>query len=249
MIKPFVFAALLFLLNACNSIQKLYIPMTESKDSIERLHGTDEAVRIFFDRNGFIYPDFPTNIKVTDADIKKRDSRLACYYQSNPLIYKSICDAYKIKTDIDLKKLNASNDPLQQELISRQAAKINNISDAKTLVFIIHGYNKHPLKPLDRSAFRQFKINRDSIQGHFRSKEFQFVEIYWDGLSQSNGSKFFLSRAFNSFKIWDNAQASALYASVELRRILSSINNDSIFVITHSHGAALIQRLYLTTKK
>lgn len=228
-----------FIIGSCNSINRLYVTMADPKQAIEDSHGNDNVIRIYFDRNGFIYPDLPKNITNIDKDIRNSDARLGLYYQTFPYNYNRLCSLSGITPALDMKTITATNDPLQQYLVERFAENINRSSKDKILVFIIHGFNAHPSKG-DPSGSRNNQLTRDVLMDQFKNIQFQFVEIYWDGLSTDNGGQNVASKYLNAVKIWDNAQVSAGYAGLELRRILSELTNEKIYVVTHSHGAGVI---------
>ena len=232
---------ILFSLLGCNSIHRLSVPFADPKTVIENAHINDGVIRIFFDRNGFIYPDAVPDATITDTALMKCDSRLASFYQSYPAVYDKICNANGVTPISELDSLNARVDPLQKRLINGYISRINTTAVQKTIVFLIHGCNEHPvLSPDHYNAAKGYQLTRDSLTAQFPAKHLLFVEIYWDGLSIENGSHFLPTLSLNTLKIWKNAQVGASYAGLELRRILSGLQNDTIHVITHGDGAGLI---------
>jgi hypothetical protein len=219
--------------SSCSPIKKLYVPFSEAK----QLHAqsNDNITRIYFDRMGFVYPD----LQIPYDDFKNNDGRLNLYYARNYPKYEVICRTNGIvPLQANFDTIAPNEDPLQEYLLSSYANQINNLSEEKEVVFIIHGFNEYPLNRRDSSSFAEMKETRDTMETLFKGRKFKYVEVYWDGLSQEGGPK--LLRYPNSFKIWNNAQVSATHVGLELRRLLNKLNSHKIYVITHSHGAGVI---------
>ncbi|WP_339758453.1 hypothetical protein [Algoriphagus aquimarinus] len=211
----------------------MYVPFGEAKE----FHNEekDDVIRIYFDRMGFIYPDIP----IKSEEFTRNDGRLNQLYANNLNLYGNACEVENtIPSDSNLNTIPPYEDPLQTALIQKYIKKINVASDNKELVFIIHGFNEYPLNARDSSSFEEMKQTRHVLERQTSEKELHFIEIYWDGLTQEGGAEFL--RPINSFKIWNNSQVSATHVGMELRRVLSKITKDNIYVITHSHGAGVI---------
>ncbi len=236
------FLLYVLVLLSCNRIQKLYV----NYGAEQALHSNTETVtRIYFDRKGFIYPKGP----IDDAALRKNDSRLEALYSNDTGLYKRMAAMYNaVPYSGNWNDIETYKDPLQQALVNDYAAIINRQATGKTLVFIIHGFNEHPSKPDDqKSCFAENRITGEKLQAQMPGKKFHFVEIYWDGMAAQNGAG--ILKPTNSIKIWNNAQASATYAGLELRRILTKMAAPDIYVITHSHGAGVITNALFNTVK
>jgi hypothetical protein len=216
---------ILIVLLSCDPISKLYVKFGEVKPVLEKRD--DDAFTIFFDREGTIYPD----LTLSDSLIKYYDSRLQYLYQNEPTILKNAC----LKSHVSE---SSSFTELQTKIIEEKASEINRNANGKQIVFMIHGFNKHPLLPDSASSSHEFMQMRDTLKSKYSNTNFYFVEIYWDGCSWVNGKK--SREALNTFKIWNNAEAASNLVGLELRRILSKINHDTTWVITHSLGASVI---------
>lgn len=116
--------------------------------------------------------------------------------------------------------------------------QINKAAEEKKVVFIIPGYSAHPTGENGGTSMVSEKM-RKILTDNLRLGNLQFVEIYWNGLSKETARNNKVSKSLNSFKVWENAQASAGFAALELRRILKGLNAKDIFLINHSHGAAV----------
>lgn len=241
----------LCLISACNRIQRLYIQYGDAKQTIEKW-GDDQVLRIYFDRQGFIYPDY----HISDAALKSSDSRLGQFYENNEEVYRSICQQYQIPGQ-NPEDINSMIDPLQKELVRRYVQQINEANTVgTTLVFLVEGFNKHPVKGGEQveegksygknSGYGEYKAMRETISSRFPDRKFLFVEVYWDGMSKQNGRPL---RLWNTVKIWDNAQVSACYAGLELRRILAGIEASKFYMFSHSQGAGVITTALFNVRK
>lgn len=114
--------------------------------------------------------------------------------------------------------LNAEN-----EIIT----KIQNlIKDKKRIFIIIHGYNNS-----EEEAKGNFTKIYNLIDSD-KNDDF-FLNFYWDGLVSN--------RVMGSIKIWFNAAGySQLAGEYGLRKVLNSINNKEIIIISHSRGASVV---------
>ena len=95
----------------------------------------------------------------------------------------------------------------------------------KRLFVLIHGFNanaKEVSKTYDLITNKLNVSNKDEV-----------IEFYWDGLYTKN--------PFSGMKTWfsaaDNSQYAGKYA---LRKILNSVSNKDIFLISHSRGASVV---------
>lgn len=237
-----IFLSLIICISSCSPLKKLYVPFSEAKTKYEKLN--DGVLRIYFDRLGFIYPD----LEIKYETFKNSDGRLNNFYSQNRNEYEKLCRKYQVTPFLgDLNNVDASIEPIQRYLIQQYVNKINSFKKDRELIFIIHGFNEYPLEARDSSSFNSNFVTRKKIRAEYLDKDFYFVEIYWDGLSQEGGPK--ILNSLNSFKIWKYAQASATNAGMELRRILNKIKTEEFRVFTHSHGAAVITMALFNVEK
>ncbi|MGB0870955.1 MAG: hypothetical protein ACPGSD_15290 [Flavobacteriales bacterium] len=228
---------------SCKPIRQLHIPFSIAKEELSSKN--DNVIRIYFDYLGSIYP----NITIKDKEFREQANALSCYYYSNPKKINTISNQLDIPTiNKDIYKCNEYkpyNDPIQKALIQNFADLINIKSKGKELIFIIHGFNTHPLDMRSSGAYQDMKKTREIINRP--NREIQFVEIYWDGFSDQYGSC--LMESFHAMKFWDNSQMSAVQSGLELRRLLSKIQKNRIKVFTHSHGAGVITNALFNNEK
>lgn len=221
-----------FLFTSCNRINHLYIQFGEAKSKYQLEN--DSVLRVYFDRHGNIYPD----TAIDDSTLRKNASILDLYYKNDPNKFVSLCIKEGIKHP-DISRYSETLSQFQSKLVQKYVSRINSMAYGKEVVFIIHGFNDHPTKG-EVNSFAENKATRNLIAHKFDNKHFLFVEVYWDGMSKENGNKCLLVESANSFKIWNNSQVSATYAGLELRRIISHVKKDSLYAVTHSHGAGVI---------
>ena len=236
---------LILLLDACSPKSQLYIQMGVPKEILSKKN--DSVIRIFFDRNGCIYPDVK-NVKSFDDGVKENNSLIWKYYENQRETYRQICENERITPNNSI-VLDGENDPLQAKLISNYIGRINEASLGKKLVFIVHGYNSHPTLGADGGSSSFYDNTRKILTASQGAKNIQFVEIYWNGLSKEGGGSNVISKLLNSSRIWKNAQASAGFAAIELRRIFSGLKVQDVFIITHSHGAAVVTNALFNVRK
>ncbi|UYQ95519.1 hypothetical protein MKQ68_10445 [Chitinophaga horti] len=219
-----VFLMLLVCCFSCTRINKLYVKYGEARQTLQSYQ--DSVIRIYMDRKGLIYP----NIPLSDQLIRTNDSRLELLYANDENILQQAATAAGVPGQED-KWI------IQDALAKQIAREIRGAAQGKTLVYLIHGFNKHPLRPDKSSAYAENKEMRAKMMEVYPDRRFQFVEIYWDGCTWANG--WAPLAAFNSMKIWDNAQPASNNVGVELRRILNATGVAQNYVITHSLGASV----------
>lgn len=225
---------LLMVTFGCSSIIKLYNNFTDYKLKKQTESKGDHIVRLYFDSGGDLYPD----LAIDSSTFIKNDALLEqAFINANLLdkLYKSYNLPYEGTDDVTKKRLlyNKAQKHIQKEF----ADSISKLSVSKSLVFLIHGYNNTATE-----AEAPFVEAQRRIKAKYPKTEFQFVEVYWDGLHHDN-------MALNSLKIWDNAQVSSSWVGLGLRGVINKINHDNIHVLTHSHGAAVITEALFNVRR
>lgn len=101
----------------------------------------------------------------------------------------------------------------------------NIIANRKRVIILVHGYNNN-----ESQAAKSFNRIQEIITQN--SKSDIFLEFYWDGLVAHNAS---------SIKIWFNATGySQLAGEFGLRKVLNTIKDKEIIIISHSRGASVV---------
>lgn len=229
--KNKIFLLVWVMLSSCSPIGSLYNDFGSLKQR-QQAESPGAPIRIYFDRNGFLYPDF----HIDSTLFKRYGSVLNTVYQNNSVLFLNVCKAEGMLYQSS-KTTRENIEILRQHQDQKYSNAIDKASAGKTLVFLIHGYNNTAEK-----AAKSFNSLRAAVSKLKPQSRFQFVEVYWDGLH--NGGKI-----GNTAKIWDNAQYSAARAGLGLRRILNSISSKHSFVITHSQGAAVITEALFNVRR
>jgi hypothetical protein len=214
---------------SCSPIKNLYIDFGSFKKEKEKSLD-DSNIRIYIDKWGDIYPD----ILIDHELFKKNNFNLQTVYKSDSAILKEVFLSEHLLIDSNNDK---NIEKLEEHFANKYANLITHKGKGKKIIFLIHGYNSNPEK-----SFEIYNLLEDAIFKKLNKNDFQIVEIYWDGLFKQNN---FL----NGVKIWDNAQVSAMYAGLGLRRVLSKVDNPNSYVITHSHGAAVITEALFNVRR
>ena len=100
------------------------------------------------------------------------------------------------------------------------------IKNKKRIIIFVHGINNDYMASLvnynKARTFMDLNMQRDEV-----------VNFYWDGLKTSS--------IFGAAKVWISATTnSQLAGEFGLRRILNSINNKEIYILSHSRGASVV---------
>jgi hypothetical protein len=224
----------LFWIVSCSPIKGLYNNFSSFKHQRETQTKANKPIRIFLDRWGDVYPD----MIIEDNLFKRRNSTLENYFCTSDNLPK-LYNIYHIPYSDEMEKDGCKTrfNFIQEHLHKKLADSIDRLAMHKKLVFLIHGYNNTA-----ESASLAFSEMEKKIVERYPDQKFLMVELYWDGLQDKNKDK-------NSIKIWDNAQVSAAYVGVGLRNILNKLQTDSIYVISHSHGAAVITEALFNVRR
>lgn len=221
----------LFLIYGCSSIDNLQNDFGEVKIQQSYLD-RNVPIRIYFDRWGAIYPD----CKINNDLFKKHYSALDSLYRMEKSVLTEVFKGENLQYNFE-QNGKENIERLEIHLDDKYADLIDKKSEGKTLVFLIHGYNN-----TGESASAAFRKLQTSIGAIRPNQKFQFVEIYWDGLT--NGGN-----PFNTVKIWGYAQYNAAFVGLGLRRILNKLKSKHTYVITHSHGAGVITEALLNATR
>lgn len=102
----------------------------------------------------------------------------------------------------------------------------NRIKNKKRVIIFVHGINNDYMQSL-------VNYNKARSLMDLNSQKDEVVNFYWDGLKTTS--------LFGAAKVWVSATTnSKLAGEYGLRRILNSISNKEIYVISHSRGAAVV---------
>lgn len=215
----YIIIFLSLLLVNCSSIKNHYLQFGAYSTLLK---SEDNKTKIFFDRYGKMYPEFD----IDNQKLKDNYSSLELYYENNIDLLKR--DVKKLNIDITepITKKNNSKyfQLLQIKTFENVINRINNL-DFDEITFLIHGYrNRFAYASTSYSNAEQTISKSNKANNHF-------VEVYWDGLTYTK---------YNGIKVWDNGQAHSYLVGLELRKVLSNIEVNTIRILGHSTAANLI---------
>lgn len=212
--------------SSCN-VKNLY----NDFNSFKEIDRSDDVIRLYFDREGFLYPKY----SIPKTDFYNSYSRLFDVFQQKEFA-KSMFESEGLTYETTGSD-TVDFETLQDAIIERSVNKINQLSENRKLLFLIHGYNNTAVE-----AKSSYEYAQQIIKKKYPDESFQVVEVYWDGLHNDGSS-------LNSWIIWNNAQAQASWCGLGLRRIMNQINQDTTYVLTHSHGAAVITETLFNVRR
>ncbi|MDG2244931.1 MAG: hypothetical protein P8L71_01080 [Flavobacteriales bacterium] len=189
------------------------------------------VVRIFIDKNGFIYPD----IAIKDRKLRRSESSVEQYLIDHPETLHALYQEYDVPDVIDFPRTLLLLEAIANRKVQEINEKLNNYTSVSA---IIHGFRKRAygnagyLSTADNVA-----LHRD-LQTN--SRNMLIIEVYWDGtfISGVRGYKY---RGFRLLE--EQAIPNAHKVGVGLRRVLSSIETDTLNVVGHSLGAMVVTDL------
>lgn len=100
------------------------------------------------------------------------------------------------------------------------------IKNKNRIIIFVHGINNSYLESL--SNYNKAKSLMD-----LNTKKDEVVNFYWDGLKTNN--------IFGAAKVWVSATTNSQLAGENgLRRLLNTIKNKDVYIISHSRGASVV---------
>lgn len=124
----------------------------------------------------------------------------------------------------------ATKKGIANQLTQTETSFLKTISESvknkKRVIIFVHGFNSNARKSTQNyeSARKIMNINSGTDE---------IIQFYWDGLSSES--------IFGGAKIWFNAtNFSQMAGEFGLRRILNTITNKDIYIISHSRGASVV---------
>jgi len=124
----------------------------------------------------------------------------------------------------------ATENGFEQDLTKFENSHLNSFSNRvknkKRIIIFVHGINNDYMQSLTN-------YNKARSLMDLNSKNDEIVNFYWDGLKTTS--------LFGAAKVWVSATTnSKLAGEYGLRRILNSLSNKEIYIISHSRGAAVV---------
>ena len=133
------------------------------------------------------------------------------------------------RKDYSLMKL-AKENHIEKVLIHAENEHLSDfahrIKNKNRIIIFVHGINNSYLESL--ANYNKAKSLMD-----LNTKKDEVVNFYWDGLKTNN--------IFGAAKVWVSATTNSQLAGENgLRRLLNTIKNKDIYIISHSRGASVV---------
>jgi len=133
------------------------------------------------------------------------------------------------RKEYSLMKIAAENG-YTADLTKFENSQLNGFSDRvknkKRIIIFVHGINNSYMESLAN-------YNKARTYMNLNTQKDEVVNFYWDGLISNN--------IFGTAKVWVSATTnSQLAGEYGLRRILNSVSNKDVYIISHSRGAAVV---------
>lgn len=124
----------------------------------------------------------------------------------------------------------ATENGFAQDLTKFESSQLKAFADRvkhkKRIIIFVHGINNDYMQSLTN-------YNKARTYMDLNSQKDEVVNFYWDGLKTTS--------LFGAAKVWVSATTnSKLAGEYGLRRILNSVSNKEIYIISHSRGAAVV---------
>lgn len=132
------------------------------------------------------------------------------------------------KNEYSLMKI-ATQKQIETQLTQSESSFLKTITQQiqykKRVIIFIHGFNSTAKKSTQNYQLARAVMNINPTTD-------EIIQFYWDGLSSES--------LFGGAKIWFNAtNFSQLAGEFGLRRILNTIKNKEIYILSHSRGASV----------
>lgn len=189
---------------------------------------TDQRVAVYFDKEGSLYPSY----SISDSSLNNSNASLLKWYSDHPSEFLIISKIYTCNFDV-YNSVNAAilNDSIvmaTKRLLHSKKGDFNSIS------FLIHGYRKPFVKQNgDRTSPHDYEILEETIQKSLKTLP---VEVYWDAMYDCC----FSTHKRKNDELYDllkEAEKNSLPVGLGLRKVIYSLNFDTVNLITHSLGA------------
>ena len=133
------------------------------------------------------------------------------------------------RREYSLMKIATENN-FQNNLISYEKIRLKNISNRvknkKRIIIFVHGIDNDYM-------FSLKNYNKAKTYMNINSSKDEVFNFYWDGLVNQS--------FFGAAKVWVGATTNSQMAGVfGLRRILNTIQNKEVYLISHSRGASVV---------
>ncbi|MBT8218567.1 MAG: alpha/beta hydrolase [Bacteroidia bacterium] len=196
---------------------------------------SENTTRIFFDRNGELYPE----MDIPDKELMENGSALQTYFSNNTSTFVEVLQAYEIHgvTDYSDAIYRKLQDAIQQRMLYELHT---HLTEDKELFVLVHGFRK-PMQSRSRSSSARADNQhvKSAISTYRPEADIHYLEVYWDGtfisIPNSLGSLIRMGRLFKKAAI-----PHATNTGLGLRSFISKINFNKIHIVAHSLGAQVV---------
>lgn len=193
----------------------------------------EEKLALYFDKDGFPYPDY----KIPDSSMRAAYGSLFTFFLQNAPDFIAVSAKYELFPE----KIDSETIYLLRDSINAvNARKINAVAGSSTVSFYIHGYRKAFVPQNgDVTSVEEFQLLKDNL-ATYRAQRPVEVEVYWDGMYDCC---FSLRQKKNRqlYGMFEKAGVQAVYAGAGLRRVITSLQTDSLQIVAHSLGCKVAQ--------
>ena len=202
------------------------------EESLEIAPAPEHVVRIFIDKEGYLYPE----MLIKDRKLRKASSSLRSYFTKNENELNELCASHGLGREMDQQaKIAWLLESIAVDKINEINAKVPEYTSVITL---IHGFRK---KAYGRTGFHSsvdYRILESDMK--VKEKNVLVIEVYWDGtyISPIRGYKY---RGFRLLE--EQALPNAEKVGEGLRRVLSFIETPTLTILCHSLGAKVASNI------
>jgi hypothetical protein len=183
-------------LAGCTSLN---VRLGDHAAAVRPLDGGTRLVRIYYDRDGDLYPQPLLDVKVPNSELDDRHQfKLQTHFEEHRKLYRLDRQPSLWDEVIDSLGLPAAAPDsvlwtaIQDSLTGRAVAAIERATGAdgerkRTLVVLIHGFNNVPKDA--EAGYEAARLHLDST-GYASPSRTAYLQVYWDGLKDPLGLPF-----------------------------------------------------------
>jgi hypothetical protein len=195
---------------------------------------SDRVVRVYLDKFGYFYPSpsVPIDKKLFLFPAARVNSRtinsgnLFAYFRKNLKDQAALMRYYNVQSSGNYEQDYKAVEEQELRKIDRQVHRLIQKSQAKNIIFLIHGFNV--TDPVSRYAYFEQAVKTKNYESKLKPV---YVEVFWDGLSSKGG---------DLLKVWEHAQNNTRWISLALRDLMRHLSDRlPVTIVTHSLGASV----------
>ncbi len=202
---------------------------------------TTKVVRVYLDKFGYFYPStavaidqdnfyYPPSTRTFKKRLSAKSIASANVYEYFHLHndrQQALFNYYRVTASGNYLNDYRAVEEKELQNLNRQVHQLVTQFQAKTVVFLIHGFNV-----ADPTDDYDLFIKSVGDNGYNEKVKPVYVEIYWDGLTAE--------KWYDYLAIWEHAQNNTRWISLSVRNLIQHLTDRLNFVIvTHSLGASV----------